>query len=67
MKNNSRNNLKAHIVKIVAEKEGVTERFVYMVLDGERESQRVLDRYIVTKEYVETAIARAAKILVPIN
>ncbi|AYD48234.1 hypothetical protein [Arachidicoccus soli] len=67
MKNQSRNNLKAHIVKIVAEKEGVTERMVYLVLNGDRENQKVFDRYMIVKEEVETAIARAVKDLVPFN
>ena len=67
MKSDNRDSLKATLVKFVAKTEGVNERSVYRVLNAEQENEKVLDRYMIAKEYVETALVKAAKELVPIN
>lgn len=46
MKKQKRDSRKAFIVKELAEKHGVTTRYVYMVLDGERDSERILSDYL---------------------
>lgn len=49
----TRDNLKAFLVKIIAEKHGITVRSVYRILDGDRDNPIVFDDYMILREEYE--------------
>lgn len=69
MKQNKSDNQKAFIVKKVADSYGVEPRYVYMVLNGERNNDEILNTYIElyqeTTSLVENKLLAAANSLVP--
>jgi len=55
--------LKSTIVKKLAVKWGVTEVYIYKILDGERNHEEILEEYMTAKEGLVAAVEK----LIPFN
>lgn len=56
MQARKKDNQKAFLVKKIADKHGVTTRFVYQVLAGDRENEAIFSDYMTAKEDTDKAI-----------
>lgn len=63
---NKRDNRKAFIVSEVADKHGVSARYVYMVLSGERENEQILSDYLAIYQSTNLLL-EAVKKAIPFN
>ncbi|SEW02286.1 hypothetical protein SAMN05428988_1348 [Chitinophaga sp. YR573] len=61
-----RDNRKAFIVSEIADKHGVSTRYVYMVLAGERDNEPILSDYLAVYQSTNLLLA-AVKNAVPFN
>jgi hypothetical protein len=63
---NKRDNRKAFIVAEIADKHGVSTRYVYMVLAGSRDNEQILSDYLAVHESTNLLLA-AVKNACPFN
>ena len=58
-----KDNLKATLVAKIAEKRGLTKRYIYQILAGDRINPEILDEYMTAREGLVLAVEQ----LVPFN
>ena len=67
MNNQERSNLKALIVKKIAERRGLKPNTIYKILNGDRENEDVMDDYITMTLSVKNALLREVERVVPFD
>lgn len=67
IKTRPKDNQRALLVKKVAEKHGVTPRYIYQILNGDRENEEIFADYMELKEQVTALFKNALLVRITWN